>query len=63
MTRKLRLVLRFMTSQTGNQIIAIHILPSISRSKANETLKFGQLISFLKGFLLPENASDLRVGL
>ena len=29
-----------MTSQT----IAIHILPNISRSKDNQTMKFGQLI-------------------
>ena len=28
-----------MTSQTGQQIIAIHILPNISRSKDNQTTK------------------------
>ena len=33
-----------MTSQTGKQII--HILPGISRSKANQTMKFGQLIEY-----------------
>ena len=33
-----------MTSQPGYQTIAMHILPSISRSKDNETMKFGQLI-------------------
>ena len=33
-----------MTSQPGQQAIAIHILPNISRSKDNQTLKFGQLI-------------------
>ena len=32
-----------MMSQSGKQIIAIHILPNITRSKDNETLKFGQL--------------------
>ena len=26
-----------MTSQSGKQIIAVHILPNISRSKGNET--------------------------
>ena len=31
-------------SQSGKQIIAIHILPNISRSKDNETMKFGLLI-------------------
>ena len=33
-----------MTSQTGKRTIAVHILPYISRSKDNQTLKFGQLI-------------------
>ena len=33
-----------MTSQPGLQTIAIHILPNISQSKRNQTMKFGQLI-------------------
>ena len=33
-----------MTSQPGKQTIAIHILLNISRSKGNQTTKFGQLI-------------------
>ena len=33
-----------MTSQLGKQTIAIRILLLISRSKSNETMKFGQLI-------------------
>ena len=32
-----------MTSQTGQQIIKIHILPNISRNKGNQTMKFVQL--------------------
>ena len=35
-----------MTSQPGSQIIAIHILPNISRSKGNQMMKFGQLIEY-----------------
>ena len=35
-----------MTSQPGWQTIAIHILPNISRSKDNQTMKFGQLIEY-----------------
>ena len=35
-----------MTSQPGKQTIAIHILPYISRSKDNQTVKFGQLIEY-----------------
>ena len=33
-----------MASQPGLQTIAIHILPNISQSKVNQTMKFGQLI-------------------
>ena len=32
-----------MTSQLGKQTITIHILPYISRSENNQTIKFGQL--------------------
>ena len=35
-----------MTSQSGKQTIAIHILPNMSRSKGNQTMKFGQLIEY-----------------
>ena len=44
MIRMIRLISKFMTSQPGKQTIAIHILPNISISKANQTMKFGQLI-------------------
>ena len=33
-----------MTSQTGQQIITIHILPNISKSKGNQKMKFSQTI-------------------
>ena len=35
-----------MTSQPGWQTIVIHILPNISRSKGNQTMKIGQLIEY-----------------
>ena len=35
-----------MTSQTGKETIVTHILPNISISKGNETIKFGQLIEY-----------------
>ena len=35
-----------MTSQPGSQTIVTHILPKISRSKGNQTTKFGQLIHY-----------------
>ena len=43
---KIRLILKFMTSQPGYQTIAIRILPNIPRSKGNQTMKFGQLIEY-----------------
>ena len=46
--RKLRIVSKLMMSQTGKQIIAIHILPNIPRSNLsqylNQTIKFVQYI-------------------
>ena len=41
--RNLILISKFMTPQTGQQIITIHILPNISWSKGSQTMKFGQL--------------------
>ena len=35
-----------MMSQPGYQTVIIHILPNISRSKDNQTMKFGQLIEY-----------------
>ena len=35
-----------MTSQTGKQAFAIQILPNVSRSKGNQTRKFGHLIEY-----------------
>ena len=44
--RKLRSILKFMTSQPGQQTNAMHILPNISRGKGNQTMKFGQLLQY-----------------
>ena len=44
MIGKLKFISKCMTSQTGKQIITIHILPNISRSKGNQTMELGQLI-------------------
>ena len=43
---KLWLFSKLMTSHTGQEIIAIHILPNTSRSKDNQAIKFGQLIKY-----------------
>ena len=42
--KKLWLISKFMMSKTEQQIIAIHILHNISRSKGNQVMKFGQFI-------------------
>ena len=42
--KKIRLISKFLTSQLDKQTIVIHILPNISKSKGNQTIKFGQLI-------------------
>ena len=42
--RKIRLIL----SEPSLQTIAIHILPNISKSKGNQTMKLGQLIEYNK---------------
>ena len=48
--RKLRLTSKFITSKSGKETITIHVLHNISRSKSNQTIKFGQLFPnrFLK---------------
>ena len=33
-----------MMSLTGQQIITIHVLPNVSRSKSNQKMKFGLII-------------------
>ena len=35
-----------MLAQLGQQTTAMHILTNISRSKGNQTIKFGQLIEY-----------------
>ena len=35
-----------MTSEPGTQTIALHMQVNISRSKANQSMKFGQLIEY-----------------
>ena len=44
MIRKLWLISKFMMSQAGKQIVTLHILRSILRSKDNQTMKFGHFV-------------------
>ena len=41
--KKISFILKVMMSQLGKKTISIHILPNISRTKGNQTIKFGQL--------------------
>ena len=45
-----------MRSQSGKQIIAIHILPNISRNKSNQTIKFVQLVEYSMRKVFPEKS-------
>ena len=47
-----------MTSQPGLQTIAIHVLPKISQSKGNQTMKFGQLIEYNKRNIFFKNYAE-----
>ena len=42
--KKIRLISNFVTSQHGQQTVVIHILPNISQSEGNQTIKFAHLI-------------------
>ena len=53
--RKIRLISNFMMPQPGSQTIIIHILPNISRSKTNQTMKFSQLIEYNMGKFIFKN--------
>ena len=41
-----RLISKFKTSQTWQQVIKMHKLPNILRSNDNQVMKFGQLMKY-----------------
>ena len=43
---KIRLISKSITSQAGEQTIAIHVLPNISRTKGSQAMRYGQLIVY-----------------
>ena len=54
-----RLIPRFKTSQTEQQIITIHTLPNISRSKCNQVIKFNRLTEYnVKIFFFKNHAEN-----
>ena len=46
MYKKSLLISKFMKSQPGKKTVVIHVLSNISRSKGDQTMKFGQLIEY-----------------
>ena len=47
-----------MTSKPVQETIATHILPDISRSKDNQTMKFGQVIGYNRNTFLQIHAEN-----
>ena len=45
-----------MTSQPGQQTVALHILTNISRSKVNPTMEFSQLVEYNIRNIFPEKS-------
>ena len=52
-----------MTSQPGQQTIAIDILPNISQNKGKQTMKLGQLIVYnKKNFFFKKTVQKIKQG-
>ena len=51
-----------MTSQTGRQVISIHILSNISRGKDSQAIKFGQLIEYNVWKIFFKNHAENEAG-
>ena len=54
--RKLRLVLKFMTSKIGEKIFTINILLNISRIKGKQTMTFAQLKEYNLRYIFHEKS-------
>ena len=55
MIRKLTIISKFVTSQIGKQIITIHILPNISRTK-DIGIKIGSLTEYIVRNIFPQKS-------
>ena len=60
--RKMKLISKFITSQTGLQTITIRILPNISRSKDNQAMEFDRLIEYNKKNIFFKNHAENEAG-
>ena len=61
--KKLKLISKFMTPQTVQQIITIHILPNIVKNKGNQAVKIGQLIEYKVRNIFPKNDLENEAGI
>ena len=59
--KKIRLISKFATSQSEKETIEMHVLPSISRNKGNQTIKFGQLIGYNTSNIFLEKSTQILV--
>ena len=60
MVRKIRLISKSITSQPGEQAIAIYTFTNISLSKSNEAMEFCQLIEYnMRKFFLQDNIQNV----
>ena len=58
--KKAKTNFKFLTPQTGWQVITIHILPNISRSKDNQTMKLSQVIGYnIRKFILGNHTQNV----
>ena len=49
-----------MTSQSGQQIITLHVLPNTSGSKGTQAMKFGQLVEYkVRNIFLKDSCGKL----
>ena len=51
-----------MTSNIKKQLIAIHVLPNISRSKGNQAFKFVQLTEYNMRIFFLKNHAETETG-
>ena len=54
--RRLRLISKFMTSQTGQLIITIHMLSDIARTEGNQAMKFVKLLIRQNTIIYPQKS-------
>ena len=60
--RRFRLISYFIMSQAGQQTVIIHILPNISASKDNQSMKLSQLIEYIVRKIFSQNYAENEVG-